>query len=178
MIKKTSLLLTITLFACFAASAQQELDLNNLSLDKILGKVMNVQKGFAPKFSLGNIPIKKIEKVAEILGFKKNDEIDRLFNIFKTGRTIYKIAAYAGGAIAAYGTIRAIDKAAAQSDYKGALISGLSTIATGLLVKLLTKGASYKAVDLFNGIVRNKIKKIFNIGAAPSADGRGMVVKF
>ena len=165
-LKKYLLISLIVFFGCMSASAQVEMDLNNLSLDKILGKILTVQRGFAPQFSLGNTPIKKVEKVAEILGLKKNEEIDRLFNTFKTGRTIYKIAAYAGGAIAAYGTIRAIDKAAAQSDYKGALISGLSTIATGLLVKLLTKGASYKAVDLFNGIVRNKIKKIFNIGAA------------
>ena len=176
--KKYLLISLIVFFGSMSAFAQEEMDLNNLSLDKILGKVLNVQRGFAPQFSLGNTPIKKVEKVAEILGLKKNEEIDRLFNTFKTGRTIYKIAAYAGSAIAAYGAIKAIDKAAAQSDYKGALISGLSTIATGLLVKFLTKGASYKAVDIFNGIIRNKIKKIFNIGAIPPAEGGGMVVKF
>ena len=174
--KRILLVLCIAIFAGLTASAQ--LDLNNLSLDKILGKVMNVQKGFAPKFSLGNTPIKKVEKVAEILGLKKNDQIDKLFNTFKTGRTIYKIAAYAGTVISAYGVIKAIDKSARQSDYQGALISGLGSIASGLLVKLLTKGASYKAVDIFNGILKNKIKKILHIGAVSQADGMGMVVKF
>ena len=173
--RKTALLYFILFFAAGKISAQ--IDLNNLNLDKILGKVLNVQRGFAPKFSLGNTPIKKVEKVAEILGLKKNEQIDRLFNAFKTGRTIYKIAAYAGTAIAAYGTIRAIDKSAVQSDYKGALISGLSTVASGLLIKFLTKAASYKAVDLFNGIVKKKIKSIFSIGAASSYRGMGMYVK-
>ena len=174
--KKLLLLSFILSFTAGKITAQQ-LDLNNINLDKIFGKVLNVQRGFAPKFSLGNTPIKKIEKVAEILGLKKNEQIDRLFNTFKTGRTIYKIAAYAGGAIAAYGAIRAIDKSAVQKDYKGALISGLSTIGSGLLVKFLTKGASYKAVDIFNGIVRRKIKDIIGFGPASSTMGMGLYVK-
>ena len=173
---KKLILLSFVLFFTTAKITAQ-IDLTNLSLDKIFGKVLNVQRGFAPKFSLGNTPIKKIEKVAEILGLKKNEQIDRLFNTFKTGRTIYKIAAYAGGAIAAYGAIKAIDKSAVQKDYKGALISGLSTIGTGLLVKFLTKGASYKAADIFNGIIKKKIKGIIGIGPASSTIGMGLYVK-
>lgn len=173
---KKLILLSFVLFFTTAKITAQ-IDLNNINLDKIFGKVLNVQRGFAPKFSLGNTPIKKIEKVAEILGLKKNEQIDRLFNTFKTGRTIYKIAAYAGGAIAAYGAIRAIDKSAVQKDYKGALISGLSTIGSGLLVKFLTKGASYKAADIFNGIVRRKIKNIIGFGPASSTMGMGLYVK-
>ena len=173
--KKLILLSFILFFTTAKITAQ--IDLTNISLDKIFGKVLNVQRGFAPKFSLGNTPIKKIEKVAEILGLKKNEQIDRLFNTFKTGRTIYKIAAYAGGAIAAYGAIKAIDKSAVQKDYKGALISGLSTIGTGLLVKFLTKGASYKAADIFNGIIKKKIKGIIGIGPASSTIGMGLYVK-
>lgn len=173
---KKLILLSFVLFFTTAKITAQ-IDLTNISLDKIFGKVFNVQRGFAPKFSLGNTPIKKIEKVAEILGLKKNEQIDRLFNTFKTGRTIYKIAAYAGGAIAAYGAIRAIDKSAVQKDYKGALISGLSTIGSGLLVKFLTKGASYKAADIFNGIVRRKIKNIIGFGPASSTMGMGLYVK-
>ena len=173
--KKLILLSFILFFTTAKITAQ--IDLTNLSLDKIFGKVLNVQRGFAPKFSLGNTPIKKIEKVAEILGLKKNEQIDRLFNTFKTGRTIYKIAAYAGGAIAAYGAIRAIKKSAVQSDYQGALISGLSTIGSGLLIKFLTKGASYKAADIFNGIIKKKIKGIIGIGPASSTIGMGLYVK-
>lgn len=171
-------ILLLSFVFCFAAGkASAQIDLNNLSLDKILGKLLVVQKGFAPKFFLGSIPIPKIQKVAEILGMKKNDQIDKLFSTFKTGRTIYKIAAYAGGAIAAYGAIKAIDKSAVQRDYKGALVSGLSTIASGLLVKFLTKGASYKAADIFNGIVKKKIKNIFGIAPASSTMGMGVYVK-
>ncbi len=174
---KKLILLSFVLFFTVGKITAQQLDLNNISLDKIFGKILNVQRGFAPKFSLGNTPIKKIEKVAEILGLKKNEQIDKLFNTFKTGRTIYKIAAYAGSAIAAYGTIKALDKSALQKDYKGALISGLSTIASGLLVKFLTKGASYKAADIFNGIIRKKIKGIIGIGPASSTMGMGLYVK-
>jgi hypothetical protein len=170
-------LLLVSIVALFAFSAKAQIDLNNLSLDKILGKVLNVQRGYAPKFSLGNISIKKITKVAEIIGLKKNERAIQLFNTFKTGRTIYKIFTYAGGAVAAYGTIKAIDKSAIQKDYKGALISGLSTIGSGLIVKFLTKGASYKAVDIFNGIVRKKIKDIIGIAPASSTMGMGIYVK-
>ena len=173
--KRISLLFFVFLFATGRSSAQ--IDLTNISLDKIFGKILNVERGFAPKFSLGNIPIKKIQKVAEILGLKKNEQIDRLFNTFKTGRAIYRIAAYGGGAIAAYGAIKAIDKSAVQKDYKGALISGLTTIGTGLLIKFLTKGASYKAVDIFNGIIKKKIKSIFGIAPASSTMGVGLYVK-
>ncbi len=173
--KRITLIALIVLITAGRSSAQ--IDLNNINLDRIFGKLLNVQKGFAPKFSLGNTPIKKITKVAEILGLKKNEQIDKLFNTFKTGRTIYKIAAYGGGAIAAYGAIRAINKSAVQKDYKGALISGLTTIGTGLLVKFLTKGASYKAANIFNGIIKKKVKGLFGVAPASSTIGVGLYVK-
>ena len=59
----------IITIAAFTMSASAQIDLNNLNLDKILGKVLNVKRGYAPKFSLGSIPIPKILKVAEIIGF-------------------------------------------------------------------------------------------------------------
>src|SRR5689334_4057617 len=91
------------LIICAATSkVSAQIDFNNLNLDKILGKVLNVQRGFAPKFSLGKVAIPKIAKVAEIIGLKKNDQAIKLFNTFRTGRTVYKIASYAGGAIALY----------------------------------------------------------------------------
>ncbi len=69
-----------------------------------------MSKKFSPKFFLGNQPIDKVKKVAEILGLKKNEQVDKLFSTFKTGRTIYKVASYAGGAILVYGLAKKIDK--------------------------------------------------------------------
>jgi hypothetical protein len=70
-----------------------------------------------------------------------------------------------------------LDNASASNDYKAALYSGLSAIASGLAVKFLTKGASYKAVDIFNGIVVKKIKDIFSIAPASNTAGVGLYVK-
>jgi len=171
-------LLFVFIFSAVAKSSTAQIDLDKIfNIDQILGKVVQVKKGFAPKFFLGNQPIPKIAKVAEILGFKRSEEVNKLFNTFKTGRTIYKAAAYLGGAIAVYGTIKAVDKAAAKKDYQGALVGGLSTIGSGLIVKFLTKSASYKAVDIFNGIVRKKIKDILSIQPASSTMGVGLYVK-
>ncbi|WP_462220919.1 hypothetical protein [Ferruginibacter sp.] len=165
------------IFCVAAGNASAQIDFNNLNLDKILGKVLNVQRGFAPKFSLGKISIPKVAKVAEIIGLKKSEQAIKLFNTFRTGRTIYKVAAYAGTVIAAYSAIKAIDKAAVKEDYQKPLIGALSSIASGLVVKFLTKGASYKAVDVFNGVVKKKIKDIFSIAPASSTLGMGLYVK-
>ncbi|HZW69663.1 MAG TPA: hypothetical protein VFF57_02260, partial [Hanamia sp.] len=129
----------------FGSKSFAQIDLNNLDLKDLIGKVVHVQKGFAPKFSLGKTPIEKIAKVQEILGLKQNVEVNRLFKTFKTGRTIYKVAAYAGGAIAVYSLARKLDNSVKSNDYNGALYSGISAIGTGLVIKFLTKGASYKA---------------------------------
>lgn len=161
----------------FAKNSIAQIDLNNIDLGDIIGKVMNVKRGFAPKFSLGKQPLEKISKVSEILGLKKNEKINKLFGTFRTGRTIWKVASYGGSAVLVYGLAKKIDKAAAESDYKGALVSGLTTVAGGLVVKFLTKGASYKAVDIFNGIAVKKIKDIFKIGAASEGVGVGVYVK-
>ena len=109
------------------ASAQIDfdkiLDPNKIiNINDIIGKALNVKKGFAPKFSIGNLQVPKIAKVAEIFNVKGNAQALKLFNTFKTGRTIYRVAAIAGSAISLYGTIKAVDKAARQEDYKGALI--------------------------------------------------------
>jgi len=161
----------------FAESASAQIDLNNLDLKDIIGKVMHVEKGFAPKFSLGRTPIEKISKVEEILGLKQNTEVNRLFKTFKTGRIIYKAAAYAGSAIAVYSLVRKTENSVKSQDYNTALYSGISAIGTGLIIKFLTKGASYKAVDIFNGIAVKKIKDIFSIGPASKTAGIGLYVK-
>jgi len=161
----------------FGSKSFAQIDLNNLDLKDLIGKVVHVQKGFAPKFSLGNTPIERISKVQEILGLKQNTEVNRLFKTFKTGRAIYKVAAYAGGAIAIYSLVRKVDNSVKSNDYNGALYSGISAIGTGLVIKFLTKGASYKAVDIFNGIAVKKIRDIFSIGPASNTAGVGLYVK-
>lgn len=161
----------------FAEKSSAQVDLNNLDLKDIIGKVMHVQKGFAPKFSLGRTPIDKVSKVAEILGLKQNDEINKLFKTFRTGRIVYKAAAYTGAAIAVYSLVRKTEKSVKSQDYNGALYSGIGAIGSGLIVKFLTKGASYKAVDIFNGIAVKKIKDIFSIAPASNTAGIGLYVK-
>jgi len=110
------------------------------------------------------------------LGMKRNDQVDKLFRTFRTGRTVYKVAAYTGGAILVYGIARKLNNAAKSSDYNAALYSGLGTVASGLAVKFLTKGASYQAVDIFNGIASRTIKSIFSIGPASDVVGIGLYV--
>lgn len=161
----------------FAERASAQIDLNNLDLKDLIGKVMHVQKGFAPKFSLGRTPIQQISKVQEILGLKQNTEVNRLFKTFKTGRIVYKAAAYAGSAIAVYSLVRKTENSVKSQDYNMALYSGISAIGTGLIIKFLTKGASYKAIDIFNGIAVRKIRDIFSIGPASKTAGVGLYVK-
>ncbi|MEO7800723.1 MAG: hypothetical protein ABIR81_01920 [Ginsengibacter sp.] len=158
----------------------QVVDLGNLGeldVKDIFSKVMNVKKGFAPKFALGNLSIPKISKVAEVLGVKKNNQVNKLFSTFKTGRTVYKVASYAGGALAVYGVARKIGDSLTKASTKTAITSGLVTIGSGLIVKFLTKAASYKAVDVFNGIAVRKIKDIFSVKPASNTAGVGLYVK-
>jgi len=171
----------LLLFIVFAAAIHQrssaQIDINKiLNVDDLIGKALHVKKGFAPKFSAGNIQIPKITKVAELFNVKGSTEAIKLFNTFKTGRTIYRIAAVAGTAISVYGTIKAVDKAARKQEYQKALVGGLSTIGAGLLAKFLTKAAAYKAVDVFNGVVTKKIKDILSIQPASSTLGVGLYV--
>ena len=168
--KKHFLIIAISLLGfCKQSSAQvdiNDLNLKNLNIQDIIGKVMNVQHGFSPKFALGNISIPKIQKVAEILGLKKSPDVNKLFNTFRTGRTIFHLTSYAGTAISLYGVIKSAGDSSSKANYKGALIGGLTSALTGIIVKMLTKGAAYKAVDIFNGIAARKIKDIFSIKPA------------
>ena len=167
----------LLLCICICKISYSQIDFNNLDISQILGTVIKVDKGFEPKFFIGNVKIPSVNKVAEILGVKNNPDINKLFKTYKTGRTIYKIASYTGAAISVYGVIKSLDKAALKQDYQAAIISGISSIGSGVLVKLLTKKASYKAVDIFNKTVTNKIKDIFKIGAASQTLGVGFYVR-
>lgn len=158
-------------FSVNAANAQL-IDWDKLNLDNILGKALSVKKGYAPKFSLGNLAIPKIGKVAQIINLKNISTATRLFNTFKTGRAIYKAGAYAGSALALYSSVRnAVNNAKTQVDeelkknLKPVLIGGVGTIAAGLIIKFLTKAASYKAVDAFNGVVKKKLQDILSFDA-------------
>ena len=172
----TSVICLSAIFVTKQSSAQ--IDLNNLDLNDIIGRVLKVERGFSPDFFLGNIKIPKVQKVAEILGMKKNPQVNKLFNTFRTGRTIFQVTSYAGSAVALYGAVKkAAGDSASRANYKGALIGGLTSVATGLLVKLLTKQAAYKAVDVFNGIAAKKIRDIFSIQPATNTMGVGIFVK-
>ncbi len=94
--KAAAILVLIFAGIFFSKKTSAQIDLNNIDINDLIGKVMKVQKGFAPKFALGNTPIQTINKVAEILGLKKNETVNKLFNTFKTGRIIYRVAAFAG----------------------------------------------------------------------------------
>lgn len=173
--KKLIIVCAALLGSWFPLSAQ--VDWDQLDLRDLIGKVVHVKKGFAPQFSLGNTPIKKIETVAEILGLKKNEDVNRLFRTFRTGRIIYKVAAYAGGALVAYSLVRNVSNSLESGNYETALYSGLGAVASGLIVKFLTKQASYKAVDIFNDIAVEKILDIFSIRPASGVIGVGLYVK-
>src|ERR1043165_4006916 len=101
--KNTVILILVFVFSLAHRRAEaQEIDWKNFDLKQIFGKVLTVEKGFSPKFYLGKRKIDKIDIVGKILGTKKNSDINRLFRTFKTGRTVYKIAAYAGTAVTLY----------------------------------------------------------------------------
>lgn len=161
----------------FSQAKAQIIDLEHIDLQDLIGRVMNVEKGFSPKFYLGKTPIDKISKVAEILGMKQNNEVDKLFRTFRTGRTVFKVAAYTGGAIAVYSVARKLDNSVKSGDYDAALYSGLATVGSGLIIKFLTKSAAYEAVDIFNGIAVKKIRDIFSIQPASETLGIGIYVK-
>ena len=76
-----------------------------------------------------------------------------------------------------YGLIRKIDNSIVNKDYNTALYSGIGAVGTGLVIKFLTKGASYKAVDIFNGIAVKKIRDIFSIAPASNTAGIDLYVK-
>lgn len=176
MMKQIFLTAIVSIMLFCNAFAQIDLD-KAFNIDNLLGKTMNVKKGFAPKFSIGNLSLPNVNKLGKVFGLKRNEEINRLFKTYKTGRIVYRIAAYAGSAIVVFGSIKSLDKAALKQDYQGAIISGLSGIGVGLLSKFLTKQASYKAVDIFNGVIKRKIRDILSVKPASNTIGMGVYVK-
>lgn len=174
-----------------AASAQIKIGDMNIDIDQLLGKVkvLTVKKGFSPKFSLGDIQLNKVGILGEdlkgikVLGQvfnKKNiDQVNRLYKTYKTGLVVFKVLGAAGTAVAAYSTVKGIadDQKFNDKTVKAMLYPALASMATGVITKVLTKKASYKAVDIFNGVVRKKVEDIFSIQPASSTLGVGLYVK-
>ena len=181
-------LLTI---ASLGASAQIKIGDINVDLDQILGKakVLKVQKGFSPKFFLGELQLNKVgilgEKLkgVEVLGQvfnKKNiDQVTKLYKTYKTGLIVFKILGAAGTAVTTYSVIRGATGSDKFDDgtVKKMLYPAIASLATGVITKVLTKKASYKAVDIFNGIVKKKVQDIFSIKPASETLGLGLYVQ-
>jgi hypothetical protein len=179
------------LFFSTSAVAQVKLEDIPFDLDAILGrvKVLTVKKGFNPVFKLGDFQVNKVgilgEKLKgiEILGDifnKKNiDQVTKLYKTYKTGLVVFKVLAAAGTVVATYSTIRG---AVGTDNFNNKTVQkmlypALTSIATGVITKILTKKASYKAVDIFNGVVKKSIKDIFSVAPASETLGVGIYVK-
>ena len=166
-------------------------DLKDLDIGAILGKskILKVKKGFSPVFSIGNFQINKVGLLGEklkgvnILGdILQNKNIDRvmgMYKTYKTGLVVYKILSSAGTVVTVISAVKGItaDQNFNDATVKKMLYPALASVATGVLTKLLTKAASYKAVDVFNGVVRKQVKDIFSIKPASSTLGVGLYVQ-
>jgi hypothetical protein len=182
----TSLLFLLSFdYSSFAQVKLEDIpfDLNEI-LDK--SKVLKVKKGFSPVFSLANYQIngvgilgeklKGIEILGDIFNTKHVDDIKKLYKTYKTGLVVFKVMAVAGTAVATYSTVRGLtaDGKFSSQTVRQTLYPALGTMATGVITKILTKKASYKAVDTFNGIITKKIKDILSV--APASSGAGVAL--
>jgi hypothetical protein len=175
---KKIILLALVIFTVTTTNAQL-IDLKNLDLSTLLGKALQVKQGWAPKFNFGNLNIPQISKVAKVFNLKNIDKATKLFNTFKTGRTVYKAGAYVGLATTAYSSIKNIVESnktaltAQAQQIKSDAISkaqkfataGGITILTGIVIKFLTKQAASKAADAFNGTIKKKLIDILSFDA-------------
>ena len=169
-----------------------------IKIEDVLGKVtellgkkelLTVKKGFSPVFNLGKLQINKvgllgeklkgIEVLGNIFNSKGVQDVTRLYKTYKTGLIVYKILAGAGTVITTYSTIRGIagTEKFDNKTVRQLLTPAITSIVTGVVTKILTKKASYKAVDIFNGVVRKKVEDIFGIGAASQGVGMAVYVK-
>ena len=179
---------------CFAQQANAQIkieDLKDLNIAELLGKakVMKVRKGFSPVFSIGNYQIntvgilgeklKGIGILGEILDKRGVEKIMGLYKTYKTGLVVFKILGAAGTAVTVLSAVKGFtaDQNFNDRTVKQLLYPAVASLLTGVITKVLTKKASYKAVEIFNGVVRNKIKDIFSIQPASATLGLGLYVK-
>ncbi len=185
---KRFITILLIILASSAAHAQIKLEDIPFNLGDILGKskVLTVKKGFNPVFKLGNFQVNKVgilgEKLkgVEILGdifdTKGVNKVMKLYKTYKTGLVVFKVLAAAGTAVTVYSTVKGASESFDDKDVKQLLYPAISSVATGVITKLLTKKASYKAVDIFNGVVTRKVKDIFSIKPASETLGIGLYV--
>ena len=169
-----------------------------IKVEDVLGKInellskkelLTVKKGFSPVFNLGKFQINKvgllgeklkgIEVLGNIFNSKGVQDVTKLYKTYKTGLVVYKILAGAGTVITTYSTIRGLagTEKFDNKTVRQLLTPAITSIVTGVVTKILTKKASYKAVDIFNGVVKKKVKDIFGIGAASQGVGMAVYVK-
>lgn len=194
--KKQFIAIIVSIVSLFATNASAQKitleDLKNLDITSIIGKgsLLKVKKGFSPKFSIGNNQIntvgilgeklKGINILGDILGKKGSvGNILGYYKTYKTGLVVFKILGAAGTIATVIGTVKGFtaDQKFSDKGVKQLLYPAVGSLATGVLTKLLTKAASYKAVDVFNGIARKKLKDILSIEPASSTMGIGLYVK-
>ena len=187
--KAKIVVLFILVSGVFAMQVNAQIKVEDIlgKVGELLGKkeILTVRKGFSPVFLLGNLQINKVgilgeqlkgvEVLGNIFSSKGVQDITKLYKTYKTGLVVFKVLAAAGTAVAAYSAVKGI-----SSDNKkiaGTLFPAATSLLTGVIIKVLTKKASYKAVDIFNGIVKKKIKDIFSVAPASSNMGVGVYVK-
>ena len=189
--KKTSLIVVIFLLMFVNAIAQIKIEDILQKATDLLGKkeLLSVKKGFNPVFSLGKLQINKvgilgeklkgIEVLGNIFDSKGIQNVTKLYRTYKTGLVVYKILAGVGTVVTTYSAIRGIagSEKFDNKTVRQLLAPAITSIVTGVVTKILTKKASYKAVDIFNGVVRKKVKDIFGIGAATQGLGMAVYVK-
>ena len=183
----------LIIFSMLMSASYAQVKLNDLPFDigSILGKgdILKVKKGFSPVFSIANFRINKVgilgeklkgvEKLGEIFHSKGVDQVMKLYKTYKTGLVVFKILAAAGTVLTTYSAVRGIIAENKFNDQtvKHLLLPAIGSVATGVLTKILTKAASYKAVDIFNGVVKRKLKDILSVQPASSTIGLGVYVK-
>ena len=190
---KTKIALLGLFFCILFSSTNAQVNVKDIlgKVNDLLGSksLLKVKKGFSPKFSLGSLQLNKVGILGEqlkgigVLGKVFNSKgaanINKLYGTYKTGLVVYKILGGIGAATTAYTTIRGAvgtEKFDAKT-VKQLIWPAVGSLLTGIVTKLITKKASYKAVDIFNGVVKNKVKDIFKIGAASQGAGIGLYVK-
>lgn len=190
--KKISIILFIAFFA-FVGNVDAQVKIEDIfgRVTELLGKkeLLTVRKGFSPIFSLGNLQINKvgllgeklkgIEVLGNIFNSKGVQDVTKLYKTYKTGLVVYKILGGVGAAVTAYSAIRGIagTEKFDNKTVRQLLTPAITSLVTGVVTKILTKKASYKAVDIFNGVVRKKVKDVFGIGAASQGVGMAVYVK-
>ena len=190
--KKILVIIFITNFV-FASNTNAQIKIEEIlgKVTELLGKkeLLQVKKGFRPVFKLGNLQINKvgilgeklkgIEVLGNIFQSKKIQDITKLYKTYKTGLVVYKILAGAGTVITTYSAIRGVagTEKFDNKTVKQLLAPAITSVLTGVVTKILTKKASYKAVDIFNGVVKKKVKDIFGVGAASQGVGMAVYVK-